>query len=240
MIITLIIGLMFICLVLSIEVLIYDREIYSIERWSRRSPTWGVMLKLMLTAEMLIYNTQLFSEGVLFAVSMGLNTYNFYCVSIHPVYHSVKKNTLVRLMLFLMIYTNYCLLTHGTLEKAYIGVVYAAYLTPVPLVIIMFWMRIRSQQIVTLEVPFENISSAEIYTEKLEAMRYVVKNYTKDDELKRILHGLLDMHHSDYTEGQRKRLNDLYASEDFQSYLKEDIKEFTRFIASRYISGIQR
>lgn len=106
---------------------------------------------------------------------------------------------------------------------------------------ILFALFLFKRDDAVLDMPFKDINDCRSYISKLEFIRFLFVNHSKSDELNNLLYGLLEVHFEEMEIYQQKKLNAILAEENnFEAFHKEEIREFVKFVHSKYLSGIEK
>lgn len=106
--------------------------------------------------------------------------------------------------------------------------------------VVFFAVSAMKPDIEVIDVHFKDIKDCGSYISKLEYVRYLISNHAKSESLHTTLVGLLDLHFEEMDIHQQRRLSDLLVQDTMVSFQREELREFTKFIHERYLTGIQR
>ena len=97
----------------------------------------------------------------------------------------------------------------------------------------------QDYELTCLAVSFDEVSDCFTYEKKLEEIRYLLKNHSHFDEMKQLLNGTIESCFDSFTEGQKKKLAEVYRQEDLSSYWREEVKQFVSYLGHVYNTGTQ-
>ena len=225
-----------------IELLTYDRGVHTERLWVRKNSRWMVYWKLRIAIIIFLVNSNLLNESLIFLIGLSLSIASFASVDSNTPYFCRKKTTAIRNFVVIEILIGFAFLAKSLADGSGLAIDLRYLLVPVLIALVLFILHPDRKNITleAIQVPFGEISTVEVFINKLEQTRFVLRNYHKSEEYNEYLHGMLEVFAEESGPQRRRKLLTVSGALDPQTFLQEEMREFIRNLSDKYIWGIQK